>query len=144
MKNSIVKIRDVVQEMDVVSDEHYPYINKITGELITISQEEIRIVEEGNSVDEYPDWQQELIQQASRVLECDDFLLLPNKFEIHEYSIMESFCYSIGDTDIRNELISQIRGSGAFRRFNDVIYRYELVDNWYYDRLKALEKIAIN
>jgi hypothetical protein len=140
----IVRVRDVVNEMDVLSDEHHAYLNQRTGELITISNEEIRAVEEGHDIEAYPGWQQQLIQQASRILDSDDYLLLPSKFELNEYSIMERFCYSVADLVLSNELLYQIRGAGAFRRFKDAIYRYDLVDEWYRYRQKALEQMAID
>ncbi|NER49766.1 MAG: hypothetical protein F6J92_24355 [Symploca sp. SIO1A3] len=151
----IVKIQDVVNEIDTISsfsNEHYGYINneyhgylnRQTGELVTISNEEIRAVEEEHELEDYPNWQQEMIQQARQVLESDDYLPLPSKFDIYEYSIIEQFCYSIEDAELSNELLFQIQGSGAFQRFKHAIHRYNLADDWYSYRQQALEQIAID
>jgi len=138
-----VSLQSVVNEMDIPSDEMTAYINKKTGELFTVSEEETRIIEAGNEDDEFiPQWQKEILPKVREVLESDDFVALPDKFEIHEYSIMERFCLSLPDEAMQNELLHAIRGSGAFRRFKDAIYRKEIQDDWYRFRNEALKRIA--
>ncbi|UBF27944.1 UPF0158 family protein [Kovacikia minuta CCNUW1] len=77
-------------------------------------------------------------------MNSDDYLRLPSKFDIHEYSIMERFCDAIEDTELGNELLFQIKGSGAFQRFKHAIHRYNLAEDWYRYRQNALEEIAID
>jgi len=81
---AIVSIKDVVDEMDIPSDEHSAFLNRHTGELVTLSSEEISAAEEDDNVDDYPEWQQEMIIKAKEVIISDDYLLLPSKFDIHE------------------------------------------------------------
>ena len=81
---AIVSIKDVVDEMDIPSDEHSAFLNRRTGELVTLSDEEISAAEEDDNVDENPEWQQEMIIKAKEVIISDDYLLLPSKFDIHE------------------------------------------------------------
>ncbi len=138
-----VSLQAVVDEMDAASDEAHAYLNQRTGELVTIRDEEIGIVERGDDVEDYPDWQRELIQKTREVLDSDDYLHLPGRFDIHEYAIMERFCYSVEDDRLSNELLYQIRGSGAFRRFKDAIHRHGIADDWYRFRQAALEEIAV-
>lgn len=138
-----VCLQSVVNEMDVPSDEMTAYISNKTGELFTASEEETRIIEAGNEDNEFiPEWQKEILPKVREVLESDDFVALPDKFEIHEYSIMERFCLSLPDEALQNELLHAIRGSGAFRRFKDAIYRKEIQDDWYSFRNEALKRIA--
>ena len=138
-----VSLQSVVNEMDVPSDEMTAYINKKTGELFTVSEEEMHIIEAGNDDDEFvPEWQKEILPKVREVLESDDFVALPDKFEIHEYSIMERFCLSLPDEALQNELRHAIRGSGAFRRFKAAIYRKEIQDDWYRFRNESLKRIA--
>ena len=40
-----VKLADIVNEMDVISDEHYPYLNKKTGKVVTAVREAFDVVE---------------------------------------------------------------------------------------------------
>jgi Uncharacterised protein family (UPF0158) len=140
----VVRVQDVVNEMDAVSDEYHAYLNKLTGELVTIGDEEIRAVEQMHDLADYADWQQEAIQKTSQVLDSDDYLPLPNKFDIHEYSIIEQFCIQVEDAELSDELMFQIRGSGAFQRFKHAIYRYDIEEDWYRYRQTALERIAID
>ncbi len=141
---SVVRVQDVIDEMDTVSNEDHAYLNRLTGELATIGDEEIRAVEEEHELADYPDWQQEAIRKTSQILDSDDYLPLPSKFDIHEYSIMERFCNEIEDAAILQRITVAIRGSGAFQRFKHAIYRYNIADGWYRYRQKALEQIAVN
>ena len=138
-----VSLQAVVNEMDVFGDEMTAYINKKTGELFTIGDEEARIIEDGDEEDDFiPDWQKEILPKVREVLESSDFVPLPNKYEIHEYSIMERFCLSMEGDDPREELLNAIRGRGAFRYFKGIIQRREIQDDWYSYRNEALKRIA--
>ena len=141
---AIVSIKDVVNEMDVLSDEHSAFLNRHSGELVTLSSEELSAAEEDDNIDEYPEWQRDMIVKAKEVIDSDDYLPLPNKFDIHEYHIMEDFCCSIVDDEIREGLLDKIRGRGAFGRFKNAIHRNGIEDEWYLFRQKELEKIAID
>ena len=139
----VVSLRDVVNEMDVMSDESHAYLNKETGELVTVTDEEINAIENEDDWGEYPEWQRAALATVKKVLNTSDYLLLPSKSDIHEYAIMEQFCHSVEDPKLSDELSFQIRGSGAFRRFKDAIHRYSIEDDWYRFRDQALEEIAI-
>jgi hypothetical protein len=141
---AIVSLKDVVNEMDVLSDEHSAFLNRHTGELITLSNEEISAAEEDENIDEYPEWQQDMILKAKDVINSDDYLPLPNKFEIHEYHIMEKFCHTVKDDKIRGNLLDKIRGRGAFSRFKNAIQMNGIEEEWYRFRQEELEKIAID
>ena len=140
-----VSLKSVVEEMDVLGDEMTAYINKQTGELFTVSEEEARLIETRNEDNEFvPEWQKEMLPKVREVLESNDFVPLPDKFEIHEYSIMERFCLSLPDEALQNELLHAIRGSGAFHRFKDAIHHKGIQDDWYRFRDQALKRIAID
>ena len=140
---AIVSLRAFVQEMDVHSDQHHAYLNKRTGELVTIGDEEIDIIESGDNIEDYPEWQQEAIRKTQAVVDSDEYSPLPSKFDIHEYAIMEQFCRSRDDREVRERLLYYIDGSGAFRLFKDAIREFGIVDDWYSFRQSALEEIAI-
>ena len=140
-----VSLKSVVNEMDVLGEEWTAYISKKTGELVTVTEEEANIVDAGGEDDEFiPDWQRETLPKVREVLESDDFVALPDKFEIHEYSIMERFCLSLSDEGLQDALLHAIRGSGAFRRFKDAIHRKEIQDDWYRFRDESIKDIAID
>jgi hypothetical protein len=139
-----VSLKDIVNEMDGLSDEHSAFLNRKTGELVTLSEEELSAAEEDDDIVDYPDWEQEMIIKAREVISSADYLPLLSKFDTHEYHIMENFCYSVVDDKIRGELLDKIRGRGAFKRFKDAIRVNDIEDEWYRFRQEELEKIAID
>ncbi|MBK7893943.1 MAG: hypothetical protein IPJ90_03445 [Anaerolineaceae bacterium] len=140
----IIRLKDFVQEMEAVGDEIKVFLNSRTGEFVTLSTEELSAAEEGKDLENFPEWQREVIQQADEVLFSSDYRELPTKFEIHEYKIMESFCYSVEDEALRRRLLNGIRGRGAFRYFKDVIYEFGIEEEWYQFREQAFKEIAID
>ena len=138
-----VSLRELVGEMQTLSDETRAYINKLTGELITITNDDIAMAESDEREEGF-EWQDEIIQTTKQVLTSDDYLELPSKFEIHDYKIMERFCLSIPDENISADLLGRIRGSGAFRRFKDRIDYYDLEKDWFKFRDDAYKEIAIS
>lgn len=54
-----VKLKDIVDETEMKMDEYRKYLNKETGQIVTISTEELSIAEEFEEDDnfsQYPDW----------------------------------------------------------------------------------------
>ncbi len=139
----VVSLRDVVMEMDVFGDELKSFFNKRTGEFIALTSDELGAAETSKTLKDYPEWQQERIRKGEEVLFSDEWLRLPDKFEIHEYAIMEDFSYAVEDEELRNLLLYKIRGSGAFRRFKDAIHECEITDTWYRYRQRTFERIAV-
>ena len=140
----IINIRDVIREMDGLSDNFRSFLNIRTGEFIMLSDEDMGAAEEGDPLEDYPDWQREAIQLASDVLFTDDYLPLPSQYDIHEYEIMKRFCYTVEDDELRDRLLYRISGRGAFRFFKDTIYEHEITDDWYEYRYQAFKEIARN
>jgi len=139
----VVSLRDFVGEMQILSEEAHTYINKLTGELITITNDDIALSEVDEQEDSF-EWQEEIIQTTRKVLSSDDYVGIPSKFDIDEYEIMERFCLSVPDESISDDLLGQIRGSGAFRRFKDTIYHYGIEKDWFKFRDEAYKEIAIS
>lgn len=139
----VVRLRDVVEEMTLVSDNVRAFLNTKTGELISLTSEELAAAQDGADDETLSDWEKEAIAQAKQVVESDDYLELLDRFEINEYSIIEDFCDQIADDRLRNELFSQIRGSGAFQRFYAALERHDITEDWYRYQREAFEVVAI-
>jgi hypothetical protein len=129
-------------------------VNKITGKIISVTSDDFAVVE---NVDESEfaetddieggesDLEQDFYRDIKRIsLLDDDYLKLPSKFDIHEYEIMERFSLSFPNAKISNVLLDKIRGSGAFHRFKDTIYRYGIEKDWFKYRDEAYKEIAIS
>ena len=129
--------------MDFQSDERSSFLNLNTGEVVSITDEELRAAEEEQPFEDFPEWQHDAIRIAGEILETDHYLPLPDRFEIHEYQIMERFCLSVDDADMRDYLCDTIRGRGAFRRFKDRMQLYGMAEEWYQYRDAALREIAV-
>jgi Uncharacterised protein family (UPF0158) len=139
----IVSLSAVIEQMDLVTDEATAYINRKTGELITLTDEEVALAEDPDAAAHAPQWQKDILPKVREILASEDFLPLPGKFEIHEWSIMERFARSLTDAAVGDELDAALHGRGAFRRFKDAVRRLEIADEWYRFRDAALEEIAV-
>lgn len=139
-----IKLDDIIDALECQSDESHSYMDKRTGKVILISDEELCAAENDEPIEDFPDWQQDQIKIAKEILqETGDYIGLPSKFDIHEYSIMERFCLSIDDPEISDTLYSLIKGSGAFQRFKDAIHDYGIADDWHKYRENGLKEVAI-
>jgi hypothetical protein len=139
---TVVHLRDVVNEMEVFDDDYHAFLNRVTGELFTVSRDEIRAVEEEHDLEEYPEWRHDSIRKAGEIFDSEDWLQLPSKFDIHEWAIMQDFCYSVDDDRLRSELLDAIHGSGAFRHFKTTVHYRGIEQDWYRFRQNAVDHIA--
>lgn len=138
-----VKLDDIVQELDLQFDDMSSYLNSKTGDIVSISANELRAVENEEPAEKFPSWQQENIRIANEMLEEDYFISLPSKFDINEYEIMERFCLSIGNEWLSDLMYDSIKGRGAFRRFRENIQKFNIEQDWYSYRTEALKEMAI-
>lgn len=137
-----VKLQDVADILDDLPDEWTAYINRKTGELVSFSEFDVNSAEIRAETGDIHDWEAEIVADARRALASPDFIVLPDKFEIHEYSIMERFCLGVADDRLRDALLDAIRGRGAFRRFKELTDREDVREDWYAFRAEALRRIA--
>jgi hypothetical protein len=140
-----VKLSDIIEVIVFQSDEISSYLNKKTGEIVTLTEDDIKAAENQDTLEEYPEWQHENIKIASHFLDHEeDFIGLPTKYDVHEYQIMERFCLSLKNRGISEALYRAIKGKGAFRRFKDDIIRFDIEDDWYKYREEAMKQVAID
>ena len=140
-----VELTEIILGMESQMDESTSYLDRNSGEVFAFTDEDIRAAEDDESLEDYAEWERVVIEKAREFVHDTGggFVALPSQFEIHEYKIMENFCYSVEDEGISNSLHRAIRGSGAFRKFKDGIHRFGIQDDWYRYRAEAFKKIAI-
>ena len=140
----VVSLKDVVEAMDVPNDDWTSYVNPKTGEIVTVTDEDRQLVED-EDLDEasLPEWRRESLPSVRAALESDDFLALPDKFEIHEWAIMERFANGQVREARRDELLEAIHGAGAFRSFRSAVRRLRIEEEWFRFRQSAFEVIAL-
>jgi len=138
-----VELSKIVEAMDFQPDETQTYLDRRSGEIVGITEDDRRLAEDETSDEDLPDWQKELVELARQIGEHeDDYLPLPSKFDIHEYKIMEDFCCSLPNQETSASLLDAIHGSGAFRLFKREIHRLGIQDSWYAFRAEAFKRIA--
>ena len=139
-----VKLKDVIEALEEAGEEHAHYLDKRTGEIVLITNEEMEAAEEDELISEYPDWQRESILKAREILNSDEtFIAMPDQSDIHEYKIMEDFCLAFEDRRLGEDLHRLIKGSGAFGRFKNAIHSKGIEEAWYRFRRMAFERIAL-
>lgn len=139
-----VKLADIIDGMQSQSDETNFFLNKKTGEVVLVTDYELRAAEDEEPIEDFPDWEQDQVRIAREIMaETGDYIELPTKFDINEYRIMEDFCESIEDAEMCDTFCDLIQGSGAFRRFKDALYHYGIEKDWYSYRDEAYKEIAI-
>ena len=106
-----VKLSEVADEMSISGDEISTYLNRVTGEMVTVTAEERRAAEDPEDWDLLPGWQQKVMPMVKEALESEDYFKLPGKYQIHEWSIMEQFAYSVADEAASDELHTAIHGA---------------------------------
>lgn len=136
-----IKLSELVDSIDSQADEAGFYLNKNTGKIELVGLEEINIAEDESTLEDYPEWQQEIIKIAQDILNTDDYIQLPTRFDVHEYSIMEDFCFSLDNEKIKEKLFCAIKDKGSFRRFKDKAFELDVIDDWYKFKEEALKRL---
>lgn len=122
-----VKLSEVIDALDLTNDEIEYYYNPDT--------EEIFMSNIGNFEDLNEDELDELFEKS---------IMLPTRYDINEYEMMEDFTETINDTRLQNQLYISLNGSGAFRRFKDTCINFDIINDWYKFRDERYKEIAIN
>jgi hypothetical protein len=69
-----------------------PFLPPDTGEIVTATEEVRPLAEEQEeSQDNLPAWQREMVREVRAMLASSRCLQLPDRFRIHEWSIMNEF-----------------------------------------------------
>ena len=84
-----------------------------------------------------------MLPKIKEALESEHCIPLPDRFEIHEWSIMQDFGESQSDPEISGRLLDTIHGPGAFRFFKAELRNIGLENAWYSFRENAFQQIAI-
>ena len=133
-KKVVVPLNLVCDAIEIADDEWKQYLD--------IEKMEVVSLLESPFAGEYDEDEQELadlIEEGGRTR----FFGLPTKFDIHEYSIMEQFIWSLPEGRMQDSLEGAIRGNGAFRRFKDAIYKFEIEQKWFDFQASKYREIAI-
>ena len=130
MSANKIKLSVLADAFEEAFDGWEQYLNKDTG---TISA-----VPESKGVYDDPDEWEEII---AMIEESEQFVRLPNQYEINEYRIMEEFADFAGSglkyvsderaREIGQKLFEALHGRGAFRRFKSALSYYDIADEYF-------------
>jgi hypothetical protein len=139
-----VKLSAIMDALDMQSDETRAFLDRQTGEVAALSEEELRAAEDGDDLSGYPEWQRENIERAALVSADDGsrFVPLPARFEVNEWEMMRDFALSVEDAAASEALLDAIHGRGAFRYFKDQVRERGLIENWHAFRAGRYRQIA--
>ena len=77
-----VKLQDVVEALEEAAEFGLHFLDKRTGEIVTLSDEEWEAAEADELISTYPEWQREMILKAREIQKSQDFVALPDRLEI--------------------------------------------------------------
>ena len=124
-----IPLKLVTDAIEMTVDEWNQYLDIETMEVVSLPE------------DLYDEEDQEMAELVDEGWNTR-FFALPSKYDIHEYSIMESFIWDLPEGQMQDYLANAIRGRGAFRRFKDGIQRYGIEQTWYAYQEEAYRRIA--
>jgi hypothetical protein len=140
-----VKLSDVIDALEIMPPEWSAYVNRRTGEVVSLSNDAFAAVESQDADEEWFGEADETMIALAREIETGkEFEKLPSNFEVHNWSIMRDFCDTVEKESDRQELLESIHGSGAFRYFKSTLNRLGLREKWFQFRDKAIEQVAID
>ena len=121
------KLSEVIDALEFTNDEIEYYYNPDNREIFMSNIGEFENLNE--------DELDELFEKS---------IMLPTRYDINEYEMMEDFAEIIKDTRLQNQLYISLNGSGALRRFKDTCINYDMIDDWYKFRDERYKELAIN
>jgi len=138
-----VDLKKIAEGIEFQGDESHSYLKISSGEVVLFTDEAIAAAESDEDFSDHAEWYRESVEQAKEFINNeDDYFPLPSKFDFHEYRVMEEFILSLPIEEQRDEMLSLIKGKGAFARFKHGLGRFLLLDTWYQYKDKALAELA--
>ena len=122
-----VKLNEIIDALDFTNNEIEYYYNPDNGEIFM------------SNIGDYEDLNEDELDEL-----FEKAIMLPTRYDINEYEMMEDFTVTIEDTRLRNQLYISLNGRGAFRRFKDTCINFDIIEDWYKFRDEKYKEIAIN
>jgi hypothetical protein len=119
----------------MTSEESRTYFDRKTGAVVLVEETMLSRLEDGEEEDlgDLAEWRKEEYEVAKEIVSDNGsrFIPPPDKFEFHEYHVMEELIHSIDDDEAADQLWRAIKGRGAFRIFKDTLHRLGMQQSWY-------------
>ena len=141
-----VELDVIIEALEMADDSISSYLDVETGEVHSITEEEFDLAEDPQTaIEDLPNWQREAVTLARSIQKQDGkrYMALPDKFDVHEWAMMDRFSMTLRDAQMRNDFHGGIRGAGAFRLFKHLLTEYDLWDAWNRFKQVELRRMAI-
>lgn len=135
-----VELYVIIEALEMADDSISSYLDVEAGEVHSITEEELDLAEDPQTaIEDLPNWQREAVWLARSIQKQEGkrYVALPDKFDVHEWAMMDRFSMSLRDAQMRNDFHGGTRGAGAFRLFKHLLTEYDLWDGW--NRFKQVE-----
>ena len=140
-----VKLSEIAEAIDFDSEESLSLLNIKTGKVCSFQKEYLSVAEDEEDLSDFVDWEQEEILRAKKYLKKpNDYIGLPSKFDLNEYSIMENFIIEVPSEKQKEVLFNAIKGKGAFAKFRKGVEQFNLLEKWNEYDNNALTEFAKN
>lgn len=124
-----IYLEDIAEAFDECMDGWVQFLNVCTGEIVSLSEDPYMACEEDKEL-----W--EVIE------ETDDYVRLPDQYELREKQIMEDFAYETGNARVTEILGNALRRRHPYRGFKDKINELGISQVYYDYRNEAYIHIA--
>jgi len=147
MRKLKISRRDFETAFELSRYETTAYLDTETGAVIFVEDyivdqlQELLVDEDRENIEavlqaqtDLSDIDRQQLLDAARVEGDTDnrYRMIPKQDSWDGYRDMQEYIWSLEDAHLRELLEVAIRGSGVFRRFKDVMYRYpEAQENWF-------------
>lgn len=140
-----IKLSEILMGLEFRNSSNSVYLDIKSGEVVLLSEDDLFAAQGDRPIEDFPEWQHKIIAIAKEIFlgESKDYISLPDDFDINEYHMMQQFIGTVSDDNIAQTLSISIKGSGAFRRFKEHLYQYEIQDKWFAYRDNEYKQIAI-
>lgn len=126
-----VCIEELADEFEAMFDGWSQFLNKKTCEIISLPDAD----------NDYADREDEDEELYDEIAFSDDYVRLPDKYELREKNVMYDFAESIGG-NLGDRLCSALRGRHPYRYFKDTADRLGLLQEYYDFRFAAYCRFA--
>lgn len=133
-----VRIETIAEGMAMQSDEMCSFLHVPSGRVLTVSEDALIAAESGGDDAVAP----EELADAQRIRSAgDEYLALPDRFEIDEYRMMERFANTL-NAEEGDAVLNALQGRDAFRHFKDTVHQLGHAKAWYAFRDGCYREVA--
>lgn len=127
-----ISLEDIVNELELISDDGLSFFQKLSGELIHISSYELKNLSKAK------------IDSSNESFTEADYLKLPTKNEINEHNLMLNFLRNNPNKSISEEVTNLVKDHNTnYWQLRKIILHYNIGKEWYKYKREAFQKIAI-